>query len=77
VREASSIPVPNLWEDILLHDQDALLSASTLARYLDEVATSRVEWMSKSAIAHPFDVGTLVTLLYSHLSSDVKTVDRF
>ena len=34
VGKASSLPVPNLWEDILLDDQDTLLSTPTPARYL-------------------------------------------
>ena len=34
VGKASSLPVPNLWEDILLDDQDTLLSTPTPARHL-------------------------------------------
>ena len=34
VGEASSLPVPNLWEDILLDDRDTLSSTPTPARDL-------------------------------------------
>jgi transposase-like protein len=45
--------VPNLREDILLDDQDILLSYRLQHRHatFDEVATLSVEGMSKSAIA--------------------------
>jgi hypothetical protein len=34
VGEASSLPVPNLWEDILLDNRDSLLSTPTSPRHL-------------------------------------------
>jgi hypothetical protein len=51
VGKASSLPVSNLWEDILLDDQDTLLATPAPAPTLDEVATLSVDGMSKSAIA--------------------------